>query len=84
MNLSKRLLQKIIIILSITLILAIFILFKTKFQVEFLTKNLTAISIEISHKQQELEILEAEINYLTTPKRIENLSKKYLKNYNLD
>lgn len=74
--LSKRSLQRAIIILSMVLIISIFVLFKTKFRAEHLSRDLEFILSRIDKKKQELEILEAEMNYLTTPQRIEKLTKK--------
>ena len=71
---------KIPILLFYTIILSsiIILLFSIKYKVILQYKELNWINYQISEQINSLQILKAELAYLTTPERINRLQKKYL------
>ena len=71
---------KIPILLFYTIILSsiIILLFSIKYKVILQYKELNWINYQISEQINGLQILKAELAYLTTPERINRLQKKYL------
>ena len=62
----------------IGLISTIILLFSIKYKVILQYKELNWINYQISQQRNSLQILKAELAYLTTPERINRLQKKYL------
>ena len=60
------------------LISTIILLFSIKYKVILQYKELNWINYQISQQRNSLQILKAELAYLTTPERINRLQKKYL------
>lgn len=58
-------------------------LFKVKLHVQSLNRELEQIKCEINLLQNDIKVLQAEWSYLSNPKRLANLIKKYLKNNSL-
>lgn len=56
-----------------------FFLFEIKYRVVELEKDLKKINRELFRAKEEFHLLKAEWSYLNNPKRIEYLSKRYLK-----
>ena len=66
------------IIYSILLIGSIISLFTIKSKVILQNKELNWLNSQISQEVNNIQILKAELAYLTTPKRIDALQQKYL------
>ena len=79
MKISLSFIKKTILPLCLTLFLLFFIVFKTKFYVKSLKEELQTLEKELADKNKELNVLKAELAYLTTPKRIEKLANESLK-----
>ncbi|WP_395462944.1 hypothetical protein [Wolbachia endosymbiont of Cantharis cryptica] len=58
-------------------------LFKVKLHVQSLNKELIQIKREFNLVQSDIKVLQAEWSYLSNPKRLARLMKKYLKNNSL-
>ncbi len=59
-------------------------LFSVKYRVNNLENELLEVYNEIDRSQQSIHLLKAEWTYLNNPKRLQNLSKKYLGLYPTD
>lgn len=59
--------------------LGVFGLFKVKFKVQDLRKNLALIEKKINQEKTSIHVLSAEWTYLNQPERISKLAAKYLK-----
>lgn len=66
------------LIYSITSIICIVVMFYTKRQVQYMRKNLLEIENRISNEEEDIQVLKAEWAYLSSPKKIKELSDKYL------
>lgn len=58
-------------------------LFKVKLYVQSLNRELAQINREINLVQSNIKVLQAEWSYLSNPKRLASLMKKYLKSNSL-
>ena len=72
------------LIYSTLLIVIILILFSIKSRVITQNKELNWLNSQISQEKNNIQILKAELAYLTTPERINKLQKKYLNLKNID
>ena len=66
------------LIYSTLLIVIILTLFSIKSRVIIQNKELNWLNSQISQEKNNIQILKAEIAYLTTPERINKLQQKYL------
>jgi hypothetical protein len=66
--------------LIIILFASIFALFYVKFKFEDYEEKLTLVNEEISEHENKLNLLGVELVYLSRPKRLIEISQKYLKN----
>ena len=72
------------LIYSTLLIVIILTLFSIKSRVITQNKELNWLNSQISQEKNNIQILKAELAYLTTPERINKLQKKYLNLKNID
>ena len=72
------------LIYSTLLIVIILTLFSIKSRVITQNKELNWLNSQISQEKNNIQILKAELSYLTTPERINKLQKKYLNLKNID
>ncbi len=72
------------LIYSTLLIVIILTLFSIKSKVITQNKELNWLNSQISQEKNNIQILKAELAYLTTPERINKLQKKYLNLKNID
>ena len=72
------------LIYSTLLIVIILTLFSIKSRVITQNKELNWLNSQISQEKNNIQILKAEIAYLTTPERINKLQHKYLNLKNID
>jgi len=72
------------LIYSTLLIVIILTLFSIKSRVITQNKELNWLNSQISQENNNIQILKAELAYLTTPERINKLQKKYLNLKNID
>jgi cell division protein FtsL len=72
------------LIYSTLLIIIILTLFSIKSRVITQNKELNWLNSQISQEKNNIQILKAELAYLTTPERINKLQKKYLNLKNID
>lgn len=64
----------------LTMMSALF-LFRMKHEVVALEKNMTSVLGQMQTTQEEIGVLSSEIFVLTTPKRIQDLQSRHLKDY---
>ena len=72
------------LIYSTLLIVIILTLFSIKSRVIIQNKELNWLNSQISQEKNNIQILKAELSYLTTPGRNNKVQKKYLKLKNID
>lgn len=70
--------KKNILLFFATLIIGMFTLFQIKYHVQNLKKDLVEINRQIAYNKEAIHVLKAEWAYLSSPKRIKELSQKYL------
>ena len=70
------------IVIFTTMLLSVFALFYMQFKFQNLEEKLLNINSEISYYENNLNLLDAEMTYLSRPERLVRLSKKYLQGNN--